>query len=210
MNAILRHGQAYGMTFNWDKLEVLGVNHVPNIVKPNGDQVKVVTSMISLGGQLCSDGMYSSEMRRRIDIAWGEFAALQRVWSHSRTSFEQKRQYFNIFIESKLMYGLSGIWLNKSEAARLDSFQVKALRHIYKIHHSYISHVSNLVFDPENIYSERIPSFTRRVGRPRITWVRVAFTLARSMVNTDSQLRSLLMQYSVSPKPWTRLINKFF
>ena len=48
-------------------------------------------------------------------------------------------------ISSKLLYGLESASLTNAEYERLDSFQIKALRKILGIKHSYRSHISNEV-----------------------------------------------------------------
>ena len=46
-------------------------------------------------------------------------------------------------IISKLLYGLESASLTDAEYARIDAFQIKALRKMLGITHSYNSHVSN-------------------------------------------------------------------
>ena len=46
-------------------------------------------------------------------------------------------------VASKLMYGLSSVWLNKSERRRLDGLQSRHLRQIVGITHPMLSRISN-------------------------------------------------------------------
>ena len=48
-------------------------------------------------------------------------------------------------VSSKLLYGLESASLTEAEYERLDSFQMKTLRKILGIKHSYHSHISNEV-----------------------------------------------------------------
>ena len=48
-------------------------------------------------------------------------------------------------VSSKLLYGLESASFINAEYERLDSFQIKVLREILGIKHSYHSHISNEV-----------------------------------------------------------------
>ena len=50
---------------------------------------------------------------------------------------------FNAVVVSRLLYGLSGAWLNKSEIRRLNGFQSRCLRVLLRIPPSYISRILN-------------------------------------------------------------------
>ena len=56
-----------------------------------------------------------------------------------------KLRVHDAVISSKLLYGLESASLTNAEYDRLDSFQIKALRKILGIKHSYHSHISNEV-----------------------------------------------------------------
>ena len=56
-----------------------------------------------------------------------------------------KLRVHDAVITSKLLYGLEFASLTDAEYARLDAFQIKALRKMLGITHSYHSHVSNEV-----------------------------------------------------------------
>ena len=54
-----------------------------------------------------------------------------------------KMRVHGAVISSKLLYGLEPASLTDAEYERFDSFQVKALRRILGMKHSYRSHISN-------------------------------------------------------------------
>ena len=84
----MKHGEHYGLTFNWDKLAMICINCDPVIAKPNGCNVSCSQSMVYLGGVTAADGHNTSEINRRIGLANREFASLQSLVS--RESFCSK------------------------------------------------------------------------------------------------------------------------
>ena len=109
MYCIRDEGLRYGLDFNWDKLSFISVNCSPRIRKPNGDSVKQVQSMVYLGALLTSDGRVASELGRKIGLAYSDFAALQRIWSHANIPLQKKIVIFNTLILSKQLYSLETI-----------------------------------------------------------------------------------------------------
>ena len=99
--------------------------------------------MIYLGGLLTDDGTITSELSRRVGMAYSDFSSLPRVWSHANITRKRKIQIFNACIISKLMYGLDIAWLRQNDLARLDAFQARTLRRICGIQHSFYSRISN-------------------------------------------------------------------
>ena len=61
-------------------------------------------------------------------------------------------QIYNAIIVSQLTYGLNTLQLTPSMLARLDAFQMRGLRYILKIEHSFYSNISNeSVYEKANI-----------------------------------------------------------
>ena len=119
------------------------INCNPLISKPDGTFMQVTNSMIYLGGLISDDGTITIELSRRDGIAYCDFSALQRVWSHANTQRKRNMQMINACIISKLLYGLDVAWLRQNELSRFDEFQARSLRRIYGIQHSYFSRISN-------------------------------------------------------------------
>ena len=143
MGAVGSAGQAYGLSFNWKKLEALAVSTDPQITKPDGSMVARKDGMVYLGALLSSDGRIGSELNRRIGQAKGSFETLRRVWAHARLTVGWKLQVFESCVLSKLLYGLSTAVLLQADRRRLDGFYAQCLRRILKIPSSFYSRVSN-------------------------------------------------------------------
>ena len=71
----------------------------------------------------------------KLDLFWKK-APFSTIW---------KMRVHDAVVSSKLLYGLESASLTKAEYERLNSFQIKALRKVLGIKHSYHSHVSNEV-----------------------------------------------------------------
>ena len=84
----------------------------------------------------------------------------------------RKLHYFDAFVMSKLLYGLSSTWLTSSQQRRLDGFHARCLRRILSIQPAFLSRVSNaIVFDKaaarpasEQMKSQQL-SLLGKVGR---------------------------------------------
>jgi len=69
---------------------------------------------------------------------------LAAVWKHANVPVKDKLQYFHALIVSRLIYGLSSMWLVVAQRRRLDGFYARCLRSILRIAPSFISRVSNV------------------------------------------------------------------
>jgi len=98
-----------------------------------------------LGAVIYSDGRADSEISRKLGAARGDFRQLANVWKHANISVKQKIKYFHSLIASRLLYGLSSLWLVTSQRWRLDGFYARCLRQILRIPAAYISRISNAI-----------------------------------------------------------------
>lgn len=71
------------------------------------------------------------------------FSKLTTLWKHDRVAKQRKVEAFQSMVVSRLLYGLSGAWLNVAETRRLNGFQARCLRAALGIAPSYISRTSN-------------------------------------------------------------------
>ena len=74
---------------------------------------------------------------------------LQQVWSHAGVGVARKIELFNAIVVSRLVYGLSTIWLVSAQRKRLDGFFARCLRQILKmiddcVVYYFISHSDRL------------------------------------------------------------------
>ena len=77
---------------------------------------------------------------------------MKTFWYKTNCSHKWKIQVYNAIIVSQLTYGLSTVQMTPVMLKRLDAFQMRGLRYILKIEHSYYSRISNQeVYDKINI-----------------------------------------------------------
>ena len=143
LNAVAAAGARYGMSLHYGKLQLTQVGGNQSIRLPTGVALEPKESIEYLGTVLAGDGKFSSELGRRIGRAKGDFDALCRVWRHSTISRRRKLELYTSLIESRLLYGLTGVWLKKADCRRLDGFHARCLRTILKIRPAFYSRVSN-------------------------------------------------------------------
>ena len=74
-----------------------------------------------------------------------DFRVLSKVWRLANVPIEKKLQFFHGFIVSRLLYGLSTMWLVTAQLRRLDGFYARCLRVILGVPPSYISRISNAI-----------------------------------------------------------------
>ena len=99
--------------------------------------------MLYLGGILVADGRADSEISRKIGAAMVDFRQLSKVWGHANVFRSRKVVLFHSLVVSKLLYGLSSIWLVTAQRRRLEGIYARCLRRILSIPNAYISRVSN-------------------------------------------------------------------
>ena len=96
-------------------------------------------------------------------------------------------------VESKLMYGLSSLWLSKPERRKLDGFQNRCLRRILSVKPSFLSRVPNAAV----LHQAAQPKLSSRLLRQQL----VLFGKVASQP-AHSQLRSCcLFGDSLQPLP---------
>ena len=118
---------------------MLSIGTTVKVRRPDGSPFEESGYMQYLGGLLSGDGRVDSELSRKLGAAKGDFAILKRLWSHAGVSRAQKLHFFNAFIISKLLYGLSSIWMVTAQKRRLDGFQAKCLHQIMGVPPSFLS-----------------------------------------------------------------------
>ena len=133
MRCIEAMGMNYGLRLNWRKCEVLPIGCEASIAAPDGSYLTCKSSISYLGSYLDATGAGGPEICRRL----GE-AKLARVWRHSALHPQQKIRIFQACVVSKLLYCLHTMWLNKAELRKIDGFQAKCLRSIFRIPPPYI------------------------------------------------------------------------
>ena len=75
--------------------------------------------------------------------AAADFRSLHVAWSHTGITTKTKLRYFDAIVTSKLLYGLSSVWLVTAQKRRLDGFYAKCMRSLLRIPSAYISRIAN-------------------------------------------------------------------
>jgi hypothetical protein len=118
----------------------------------NGDKLKEVDRAVYLGGVLTNTASREEELNNRICKALLTCNKLKTFWYKTKCTNKWKLQVYNAIIVAQLTYGLSTVQLTPTMLAKLDAFQMRGLRYILKIEHSYYSHVTNeQVYEKTNI-----------------------------------------------------------
>jgi len=101
---------------------------------------------------------------------------LDMFWKKAPVSTTWKLRVHDAVITSKLLYGLESASLTKSDLARLDAFQIRALRKIMNIPHPYFSRISNsTVMETANQRLEAAGSKKIKIMSERLTDRQVKF-----------------------------------
>ena len=111
-----------------------------------GDAVPMQTRADYLGGEIKNTGDHKPELQHEITATWATVRRLDTLWGKSRASIQWKLRVYDAVIVAKLTCGLTSIPLSKSDANKLDVFQMRGLREILKVKHPYWSRVSNNKF----------------------------------------------------------------
>jgi hypothetical protein len=143
MAEIEEKGSEYGLSLNWNKVEAMLIKCSPSLQGTNGLAIASKDSIVYLGATLSADGRATSELNRRIGMAFADFKTLSQVWNHSNLTRRDKLQFFNTLIVSKLMYALETTWLLAAERRHLDGFYCKCLRRVLGIMPPHLNRVSN-------------------------------------------------------------------
>ena len=130
----------YGLALNYQKCEFIGINfsnsHTPKFT--NKKKVKKVKQAKYLGVQLTEKSQPLIEVQERIKQSAITWKRLDLLWKIGKCSTKTKLQYWNAVIKTKLTYALETVHLTKGQLRKLDTFQLKGLRQILKMHTTYI------------------------------------------------------------------------
>ena len=141
--AIEKAGSWYGMSLHWGKTQSLAVCSTSVLRDTTGKKIQDTGSLLYLGGLLTSHGRADSEVSRKLGTAKGDFDKLQTVWRHANISRSRKIHFLYSLVISRLLCGLSSLWLVRAQLRRLDGFYARCLRRVLGIPSAYISRISN-------------------------------------------------------------------
>ena len=94
-------------------------------------EIEEVKKFTYLGADVTKNGGATADVKKRISLASGQFKQLSR--QDGDISRKTKASLFSSLVLSVLLYGCEAWELTKVEEKRLDIFQTKCLRRIFKI-----------------------------------------------------------------------------
>ena len=155
-----------GLKLNAKKCKVMKTNSKnEDKLKVGDNEVEEVESFTYLGANVTKDGGGTADVKRRIALASAQFKRLSNIWQAGDISRKTKSSLFKCLVLSVLLYGSETWKLTKGEEEKLDTFQNKCLRRIFKIR--WQQHVSNKTV-LEMAEAEKI---SEEVRRRRWNWI---------------------------------------
>ena len=114
-----------GLKINAKKSKVMRINaRNDQRIKVNDEQVDDVEEFLYLGALLDREGGATKDIQQRLSKARQTFYRLRRIWDCNEISRKTKVQLFKTIVTAVLMYGCEAWKLTKTEAKKLDAFQL--------------------------------------------------------------------------------------
>ena len=131
-----------GLKLNAKKCKVMKTNSKSeNTLEVRGGNIEEVESFTYLGANVTKDGGGTADVKKRVALASAQMKQLSNIWKASNINRKTKSSLFRSLVLSVLLYGCETWKLTKGEEEKLDIFQSKCLRRIFKIR--WEQHVSN-------------------------------------------------------------------
>ena len=143
LHRIQEESSRYNMKLNQNRCILLGMNSLGGVQYLDGGYMPIADRAPYLGTNMSAKGNPHFEISTRIISTTTTLNKLGLFWKKAPVSTTWKLRVHDAVITSKLLYGLESASLTDAEYERLDSFQIKAVRKMLGIKHSYHSHVSN-------------------------------------------------------------------
>jgi len=132
-----------GLKLNDKKCKVMKSNSKNSVkLKVGPNDVEEVENFTYLGANVTMDGGGTADVKKRIALASGQMKKLANIWKTNNISRKTKATLFKSLVLSVLLYGCETWKLTKGEEHRLDVFQTKCLRRIFKIR--WQQHITNV------------------------------------------------------------------
>jgi len=119
------------------------MNGKAHVLFQNGMKLEEVENATYLGGNINNEAGRIEELTNRISKALVTCNKLKVFWHKTKCNYKWKLQVYNVIIVAQLTYGLNTLQLTPSLLARLDAFQMRGLRYILGIEHSFYLHTTN-------------------------------------------------------------------
>ena len=131
-----------GLKLNAKKCKVLKSNNRSDKrLRVDQTDVEEVDRFTYLGANVTTDGGSTADLKKRIALASAAYKRLGKIWQATDIGRKTKVSLFKSLVLSVLLYGCETWKLTKGEEKKLDVFQTKCLRRIFKIR--WQQHVPN-------------------------------------------------------------------
>ena len=222
-----------GLKINQSKTKLLRINskQQTDLVLDN-QKIENVEEFVYLGATVSTTGGGTEDMKKRISKASQAFRRLSKTWNSAVFSRTTKVKLFNCLVKPVLLYGCETWKMTDGDNVKIDVFQTKCLRRIYKIFWPYII-TNEEILKKSNMrkWSEEIkirrwkwighilrrehdhlcmtaltwaPEGKRKVGRPKTTWRR---TVEKERNELGWQSWKLARKIAQDKKEWLRCIE---
>ena len=138
LHLIEEESQYLDLNLNKSKCCYIAFNCRGSIAFQNGDPMKSTDESTYLGASITRTVNPKHEIRRRISATMAILKKLDIFWGKAQCNRSWKLRVFNAVITSKVLYGLETLEPTESAGRLLNTFQLKGLRKILKLHTTYI------------------------------------------------------------------------
>ena len=126
--------RSVGLKINQGESKVLRINNRnENPVAVDGRDLEDVQKFVYLGAEVNTSGGTEEDIKRRITLARGAFIKLNKLWNSGNLRIKTKLRLFNSNVMSVLLYSADTWMMTEGSAKKIDTFQRKCLRRIFKI-----------------------------------------------------------------------------
>ena len=123
-----------GLKVNVDKCKLLRINSRNNdVVELNGRGIEDVDRFVYLGATVSKEGGGTEDIHNRVVKARGVLLRLTKIWSSHSISRRTKVRLYKTLVKPVLIYGCETWKMNKCDENKIDVFQSRFLRRIFKI-----------------------------------------------------------------------------
>ena len=102
------------------------------MVEVNGRGIEDVDRFLYLGATVSKEGRGTEDIHNRVVKARGVFLRLKKIWSSNSISRRVKVRLYKTLVKPVLMYGCDTWKMNKRDENKIDVFQSRCLRRIFK------------------------------------------------------------------------------
>ena len=138
LHIIEKESQYLQLNLNKDKCSFISFNCHGTIQFSDGERMKSVEEATYLGMSVTSNHDPRHEIRKRISATMPVLKKLDIFWLKAQCSRKWKLIAYNAVITAKVLYGLETLEPTKATANLLNTFQLKGLRKILRLHTTFI------------------------------------------------------------------------